>query len=116
VACLKSQWEKGTANCQQVTRTVVTKLETRTIITDYTGEIVLGTSLFDNKDLLATLLRDRKLDFSLDVLGDLDLFGATLDIDFTPFDASVPEPASLPLLGIAMLGFAGTRRKRRAQA
>lgn len=116
VACLKSQWEKGTANCQQVTRTVVTKFETRTITTDYTGEVVLGASLFDNKDLLASLLRNRTLDFSLDVLGDLDLFGATLDIDFTPFDTSVPEPASLPLLGIAMLGFAGVRRKRRTQA
>ncbi len=116
VACLKTQWENGTANCQQVTRTVVTKFETRTITTDYTGEIVLGASLFDSKDLLASLLRDRKLDFSLDVLGDLDLFGATLDIDFTPFDdiAVVPEPGSLSLFGVAMLGFAGVRRKRRA--
>jgi len=115
VSCLKTQWENGTANCQQVTRTVVTRYETRTLTTDYTGEIVLGGSLIDDKDLLAAFLRDRRLDFSLDVLGDLDLFGATLDIDFTPLDiAAVPEPASISLFGIAMLGLAGARRKRRA--
>lgn len=113
--CLKSQWEKGTVNCQQVTRTIVTNYQNRIITTDYTGEILLGGSLTGDNGLLASLLRDRRLDFSLDVLGDLNFLGSTLEIDFTPIEdvSVVPEPASVSLFGIAMLGFAGARRKRR---
>jgi hypothetical protein len=116
VSCTQAQWLKGTANCQQVTRTNVTNYQNRIVTTDYTGEILLTGSLMGDSNLLASLLRDRKLDFSLGVLGDLNLVGGTLDIDFTPIeDASVvPEPASVSLFGIAMLGLAGIRRKRRA--
>ena len=116
VSCTEKQWDKGNANCLKIISTPVDAYENAIATTDYTGEIVLGSVLPSDSAAYAALARDRKLDFSIDVLGDLNLLGATLDIDYTALDdmVAVSEPASASLLGIALLGMAGVRRKRRA--
>lgn len=114
VACTSAQWSKTPNSCQQITRTAVTSYDNITSTTDYSGQIELDGSLMSDSALISAILLNRKLDFSLGVLGDLNLLSASLDIDFTPLAADVPEPAELALFAIAMMAAMGVHRSRRA--
>lgn len=97
-------------SCKKVTYYTVKKTVVTTSATDYTGMISFS------GDLVASLFQNNKLDFILNVTGDLLLTKASLDVNFdVPAPtAAVPEPASLALFGIAMFAAAGVSRKRRA--
>jgi hypothetical protein len=114
-SCSFTQWKNGSAGCQQTTRTTVTHYQTSIVSTDYTGQIALNGSLMGNEALKTGLMKNGKVDFRIDALGDIDLASATLDIDFEVLqDTDLPEPASGALFGIALAGLAGARRKPRA--
>lgn len=97
-------------SCKKVPYYTVKKTITTTTATDYTGTITFG------GDLLTSLFQAKKLDFNLNVTGDLYLTSASLDVDYTatpkPQPHDVPEPGSLALFGIAVAGIAGVSRKR----
>jgi hypothetical protein len=113
--CTATQWKNGTAGCQQTTRTTVTHYQTSIVSTDYTGQIALDGSLMGNEALMAGLMKNGKLDFRIEAMGDIELASATLDIDVEVLrDTDLPEPASGALFGIALLGLASARRKPRA--
>ncbi|WP_091874189.1 PEP-CTERM sorting domain-containing protein [Massilia yuzhufengensis] len=113
-SCTATQWLKGQVNCQQITRTAVTHYETAISSTDYTGQIALEGSLMSYNALMAGLVKNGKLDFNIQAMGDIDLASATLDMDIDILGSDVPEPASGALVGIALLGMAGVRGKNRA--
>lgn len=110
--CTKAEVDARDRSCKELPYYTVTRTVTKTDTTDYTG------SLNFTGSLLTSLFQNDKLDFTLDITGDLLLTKATLDVDFsdnTPAaGAAVPEPGSLALFGIALLGAIGATRKRRA--
>lgn len=114
LACTNAQWSKSPNSCQQITRTTVSNYDNFTSTTDYSGQIELDGSLMSDTALISAILLNRKLDFSLDVLGDLNLLSASLDIDFSPLAAEVPEPAELALFAVTMLAALAVHRSRRA--
>lgn len=109
VQCTQAEIDHD-SSCKKVTYYTVKKTVVTTSATDYTGMISFS------GDLVSSLFQNNKLDFTLDVTGDLYLTNASLDVDFdVPVPtAAVPEPGSLALFGIAMFAAAGVSRKRRA--
>jgi hypothetical protein len=82
-------------------------------VDDYTGSFDIADSLTDPA-LLAELLANRSLGFSLSVMGDLELTSARLILDVSEVPVgpgSVPEPAMLALTGLAAGALAVTRRR-----
>lgn len=114
IACTSTQWSKSPSACQQIIRTAVTNYDNSTSTTDYSGQIELDGSLMSDTALISAILLNRKLDFSLGVLGDLNLLSASLEIDFSPVAADVPEPAELALFGVTLLAALAVHRSRRA--
>ena len=101
------------SSCKAIYHYTVTNTVTNTTTTDYTGNISLTQSLLSQSGLLAELMQTKALNFGLGVTGDLNLVSASLNLDYTDTTPSpVPEPASLALFGIALLGFAGARVRR----
>jgi hypothetical protein len=117
--CSKTEWEKaGNTSCKKIIRTTTTNFDHYRSAIDYTGEVTFDGSLMGYSPALMSLMLTRKLDFTLDVLGDVDLLSATLDIGFKEPSlgtemGTVPEPSSMILFGIALLGMAGACRKQR---
>jgi hypothetical protein len=104
-----AQEAQTNSGCKATYHYSVTKTITNTTSTDYTGNIALADSLLAYDTLLNQLISNKSLNFSLGVTGDLALTSASLNVDYT----ETPEPGTLALFGIALMGVAGLRRARR---
>jgi hypothetical protein len=116
--CDAKEWAKASNKvCQKTTTTTNPKFNNFYTGIDYTGEVTFDGSLMGYTPAMKSLMLLKKLNFSLDVLGDIDLISATLDIEINTLESNntvdVPEPGSVLLFGIALLGIVGIRRKQR---
>jgi hypothetical protein len=107
--CTAADLAQKNSGCKATYYYSVTKTVTNTTSTDYTGNIQLADSLLAYDTLLNQLITNKSLNFSLGVTGDLTLTSASLNVDYT----ETPEPGTLALFGIALMGVAGLRRARR---
>lgn len=116
--CTAEEVAEKNQSCKKISHYTITNTVNNTTTTDFIGGIALGGSLLAYDSLLADLLQNQFLNFSLGATGDLNLVSASLNLDYTNTDPalpsnSVPEPGSLALFGIALIGAAGARRARR---
>lgn len=101
-------WQNG--KWEYFTDQVTTKTTTTT--NTWTGDFGIADTTTD-ASIIAQLLSNKYLDFSLDLTGDLFLKGAQISFDVTEIEAEVPEPSSA-LLMLAALGGLGYSMRRRS--
>ncbi|MTW14131.1 PEP-CTERM sorting domain-containing protein [Pseudoduganella eburnea] len=90
--------------------------QTTTTTKDWNGSFSIAGEI-SNQDMLDQLLSSHKLDWNLLVNGDLNLSNARLQLDVEELapPASVPEPSSMLLTGLGLLGLAGMKRRSRSR-
>lgn len=110
VKCTTQEVIDHDKSCKQIDAYDVTVTNTTSTTTDYTGNFDIVKSLLSYDSLLTQLKNTKSLGFNIGVTtGDLYLTSASMNIDYT----ETPEPGTLALFGIALMGVAGLRRARR---